>query len=309
MSILNLTPDSFSDGGQHSAADMAALKHTITTNINAGATILDVGGQSSRPGAESITGEEELSRILPAIQLIQDINNNHAEARTASIGPHEASNAIYESQKTTRPLMDRLSMGRGTQASISVDTYRASVAKAAIKAGAHIINDISGGLLDQDMLPTVANLGCTYILMHMRGTPSTMTEKQFTTYDGDLIQIIATELTARVQAAEAAGIRRWRIILDPGIGFAKTGEQNLEILRRFGELRNFDALKGMPWLLGVSRKGFIGKLSGVINAKERHWGTAAAVTAVVQGGADIVRVHDTDEMAKVVKVADAIWRI
>jgi 2-amino-4-hydroxy-6-hydroxymethyldihydropteridine diphosphokinase/dihydropteroate synthase len=309
MSILNLTPDSFSDGGEHSPTDMSALKHIITSQLDAGATILDVGGQSSRPGAISITAEEELSRILPAIKLILEINSKRVGVRASSVGLNEEPNAVNESQNNTRSSNQGSIPGQETKTAISVDTYRASVAKAAVEAGAHIVNDISAGMLDPDMLATVAQLECTYILMHMRGTPSTMTQKQFTTYEGDLIQTIGAEIVARVAAAEAAGIRRWRIVLDPGIGFAKTGDQNLEILRRLGELRDIEGLKGMPWLLGVSRKGFIGKLTGVADAKERHWGTAAAVTAAVQGGADIVRVHDTDEMAKVVKVADGIWRV
>jgi 2-amino-4-hydroxy-6-hydroxymethyldihydropteridine diphosphokinase/dihydropteroate synthase len=292
MSILNLTPDSFSDGGDNFATNLSALENTITSHIAAGATILDIGGQSSRPGAESITAEEEISRILPAVKLLAELNSKVIDAPSGGVNKAEG-----------------LANGLPVLATISVDTYRASVAKAAIKAGAHIVNDISAGTLDPDMLSTVAELGCTYILMHMRGTPSTMTQKEFTTYDGDLIQAIGAELLSRVQVAEAAGIRRWRIILDPGIGFAKTAEQNLEILRRFAELRDIEGLRGMPWLVGVSRKGFIGKISGVTAAKERSWGTAAAVTASVQGGADIVRIHDVQEMVKVVKVADAIWRV
>jgi 2-amino-4-hydroxy-6-hydroxymethyldihydropteridine diphosphokinase / dihydropteroate synthase len=278
MSILNLTPDSFSDGGQHSSADLSTLKSTISAHLAASATLIDIGGQSSRPGAVSISSEEELARILPAIQLTKEIEVQSSPS------------------------------DRRVPAAISVDTYRADVAEAAVQAGAHVINDISAGTLDLQMLPTIARLGCTYILMHMRGTPETMTQKQYTTYDGDIIQIIGNELLERVKAAQDAGIRRWRIILDPGIGFAKTGKQNLEILRRFEELKDFEGLRGMPWLVGVSRKGFIGKITGVEEASARSWGTAAAVAAAVQGGADIVRVHDVDEMAKVVKMADAIWR-
>jgi 2-amino-4-hydroxy-6-hydroxymethyldihydropteridine diphosphokinase/dihydropteroate synthase len=277
MSVLNLTPDSFSDGGQHSAVNLQTLKGTLKSHINAGSTIIDVGGQSSRPGAKSVTSGEELSRILPAIELIKALDVELSD--------------------------------RSSGVAISVDTYRADVAKAAIEAGAHIVNDISAGALDSAMLRTVAELGCTYVMMHMRGTPETMTSKENTTYDGDIIQVIGEELKARLAAAEKAGIRRWRIILDPGIGFAKTGDQSLEIIRRLNELREFPGLQGIPWLVGVSRKGFIGKITGVKEARERTWGTAAAVTAAIQGGADIVRVHDTDEMGKVVKMADAIWRV
>ena len=271
MSILNTTPDSFSDGGLHSPTDETALRKTISSHVRAGATIIDIGGQSSRPNAADVTAEEEIQRVLPAIEIIK-------------------------------------SLPEGSNTCISIDTYRASVAEKAIEAGAHIINDISGGLLDADMLPTVGRLGCTVCLMHMRGTPATMTSAENCSYPDGLIPTIAKELLDRVRAAEEAGIRRWRIILDPGIGFAKTTEQNLEILRRMSELRNWPGLVGLPWLLGSSRKGFIGKITGVKDAKERTWGTAATVAAAVQGGADMVRVHDVDEMVKVTKMSDAIWR-
>ena len=269
MSILNLTPDSFSDGGQHPPSDRTYLNYFIQSHLDAGATILDIGGQSSRPGAASISPDQELSRILPAIEVARQM-----DAKIA----------------------------------LSVDTYRSTVAEKAIMAGAHMINDISAGQMDPDMLKTVARLGCTVILMHMRGTPETMMEKRFITYEGDLIATVGNELRERIHAAEAAGIRRWRIILDPGIGFAKNLEHNLEILRRFSELREYPGLEGLPWVVGVSRKSFIGRITDVQDPKDRTWGTAGAVTAAIQGGVDIVRVHDVDEMAKVVKMADAIWR-
>lgn len=272
MSILNTTPDSFSDGGVNLPTDQAALRKTILSHIQAGATIIDIGGQSSRPNAPDVTAEEEIARVLPAIEIIK-------------------------------------SLPEASHVSISVDTYRAEVADAAIQAGAHIINDISAGLLDAEMLPTAGRLGCTVCLMHMRGTPATMTSPENCSYPKGLIPTIAEELLERVQAAEQAGIRRWRIILDPGVGFAKTIEQNLEILRRMDELRNWPGLVGLPWLLGCSRKGFIGKITGVKEARERSWGTAATVAAGIQGGADIVRVHDVDEMVKVAKMSDAIWRV
>ena len=142
--------------------------------------------------------------------------------------------------------------------------------------------------------------------MHMRGTPDTMTK--LTDYPDGIIEGVGNELLARVWEAERAGIRRWRIMLDPGIGFAKTQAQNIELLRRLGELRDFEGLRGFPWVVGASRKGFIGKVTGVEQASERKWGTAATVAAAVQGGADVVRVHDVQEMGQVVKMADAIWR-
>lgn len=266
MAILNVTPDSFSDGGKH---DPSNVSETISRHVNAGATIIDVGGQSTAPGTPEVSAETELARVIPAIEAIRS---------------HPSGESI----------------------AISIDTYRASVAKAAISAGANIINDISAGQLDPDMLTTAAKLGSTICLMHMRGTPATMST--LTSYPRGLIPTIAAELLQRVRDAEAAGVRRWRIILDPGIGFAKTVEQNLEVLRRFEELRNWPGLRGLPWLVGSSRKSFIGKVTGVRDARERKWGTATTVVAAVQGGADIVRVHDVMEMGQVVKMADAIWR-
>lgn len=272
MAILNLTPDSFSDGGLHPPTEPASTLSTIRAHLtqNNPPSILDIGGQSTRPHAPQISAEVELSRILPTIKAIR-----------------------------SDPSFNQLGL--------SVDTYRASVAAAAIEAGADIVNDVSAGQLDPEMLPTIARLGCTCILMHMRGTPDTM--NKLTDYPNGIIDGVGNELLARVREAEKAGIRRWRIMLDPGIGFAKTQAQNVELLRRFSELRNFEGVKGLPWVVGASRKGFIGKITGVEQASERKWGTAAAVAAAVQGGADVVRVHDVKEMGEVVKMADAIWRM
>lgn len=276
MRILNITPDSFSDGGtNHRDLNAAtALGNKIASPIStepdglSSASIIDVGGQSSAPGAKDVSSEEEISRIGPYIEALK---NSHPGVI------------------------------------LSVDTYRASVAVAAVKAGAEIINDISAGQLDPDMLPTVARLGKTICLMHMRGTPATM--NGLTNYSPDgLIPTIAKELLSRVAAAEEAGIRRWRIILDPGIGFAKTLDQNIEILKRLDELRDWPGLRGLPWLVGSSRKKFVGRITGVKEPKDRVWGTAATVAAAVQGGADIVRVHDVVEMAQVTRMSDAIWR-
>lgn len=275
MSVLNITPDSFSDGGKLAPKDMSSIERLMKSQLSLGSIIFDVGGQSTRPNAESISKDEERSRVLPTIRHIR----NHL---------------------TANPKL---------QAAISVDTYYSAVARAAVEAGADIINDVSAGCLDPDMLRTAAELGCTIVLMHMRGNPSNMTSKEHTSYPNGLVQTIGLELLARVKAAERAGVRRWRIILDPGIGFAKTGKQNLELLRDFAKLRDFPGLQGIPWLVGTSRKGFIGKITGVSEASERSWGTAAAITAAVQGGADIVRVHDVEEMSKVVLMADAIWRL
>jgi 2-amino-4-hydroxy-6-hydroxymethyldihydropteridine diphosphokinase/dihydropteroate synthase len=275
MAILNVTPDSFSDGGRNfrkqnsSEADYyARLYSKIEGFLESGATIIDVGGQTTAPNSPQVSGVEELARVVPAVQLFAD--------------------------------------RKPTDFAISIDTYRATVAEGAIKAGAHIINDVSAGQMDPNMLATMARLGSTVSLMHMRGTPETM--NSLAEYPDGLIPTIAKELMERVAEAEAAGIRRWRIILDPGIGFAKTGEQNLEILRRMDELRDWPGLRGLPWLLGSSRKRFIGTYTGVKKAERRQWGTAATVAASIQGGADIVRVHDVKEMVPVMKMSDAIWR-
>ncbi|KAK7423470.1 trifunctional dihydropteroate synthetase [Neonectria magnoliae] len=267
MSILNVTPDSFSDGGVHAAENLA---ETILAMVRSGTSIIDVGGQSTAPDREQVSAEEEAARVVPAVQLIRSI----PEARDVVV---------------------------------SVDTYRASVAEQGVASGADMINDVSAGLLDADMLPTVARLQKTICLMHMRGTPETMSS--LTSYPDGLVPTIASELLARVAAAEAAGIRRWRIVLDPGIGFAKTGAQNLELLRRLEELRYWPGLEALPWLVGASRKAFVGRITGVAEPARRTWGTAATVAAAVQGGADVVRVHDTAEMALVAKMADAIWRV
>ena len=270
MAILNLTPDSFSDGGKHRKdSNMKGLLATMNSFISSGASIIDFGGQSSAPYAKDVSSEEEISRICPALELLRK---------------HDC------------------------EVAVSVDTYRADVAEAAVLAGADIINDISAGQLDPDMFPTMARLGKTVCLMHMRGTPATM--NKLTNYESEgLIPTIAKELLDRVAEAEAAGVRRWRIILDPGIGFAKTSAQNLEILRRLDELRDWPGLQGFPWLVGSSRKNFVGKITGIERPEERTWGTAATVAAAVQGGADIIRIHDVKEMALVAKMSDAIWRV
>lgn len=260
MGVLNVTPDSFSDGGLFNNLE-AAIAHARSL-VAAGADILDIGGQSTRPHAVGVSLEEELSRVLPIIQAIR--------------------------QETDLP--------------ISIDTTRAAVAHAAIAAGADIVNDISSATYDPEMLPTVAALGVPLILMHIRGNPQTM--QQLTDYE-DVVDDIHTFLQARLDAASACGIERDRIAIDPGIGFAKTYAQNLEILRRLPELRTL----GCPLLVGPSRKSFIGHLLNQPDPKERVWGTAAACCAAIVGGADLLRVHDVRELKDVCQVADAVFRL
>ena len=259
MGILNVTPDSFSDGGEFNTTSAALVQAQAL--VAAGADIIDVGGQSTRPGAKQITLAEELDRVLSVLQVLKP--------------------------KIAVP--------------ISVDTTRAAVAKASVQAGADIINDISGGTFDSEMLPTVAKLGVPIILMHIRGTPQTM--QQQTNYE-DLLGEIYSFLAGQIGVATAAGIDLDKIIIDPGIGFAKNYEQNLEIFRG---LRSLTALN-CPILVGASRKSFIGRILNQPDPKARVWGTAAACCAAIFNGADILRVHDVQEMRDVSLVADALLR-
>ncbi|CBN57788.1 dihydropteroate synthase [Kamptonema sp. PCC 6506] len=263
MGVLNVTPDSFSDGGQFNTLESATAQ--AQKMVENGVDIIDIGGQSTRPGASEITLEEELNRVIPLVEILRSRENICA----------------------TVP--------------ISVDTTRAAVAKAAIEAGADIINDISAATFDLEMLPTAAKLGVPIILMHIRGTPQTM--QQLIDYQ-DLIGEIYQFLEGRVAAAIAAGINKLNIIIDPGIGFAKSYNQNLKILR---ELPTFQYL-GCPILVGVSRKSFIGHILNQPDPQQRIWGTAAACTSAIARGADILRVHDVKEMRDVCQVADAIFR-
>ncbi len=259
MGVLNVTPDSFSDGGEFNTPDAALAQ--AQQLVTAGADMIDVGGQSTRPGAAEISLEEELERVLSVVQVLR--------------------------QEISVPL--------------SVDTTRAAVAKAAVAAGADIVNDISGATFDPDMLPTVAQLGVPIVLMHIRGTPQTM--QQLTDYQ-DLIGEIYQFLENRASTAIASGIVSSRIIIDPGIGFAKKYNQSLEIIRRLAVFRSLN----YPILVGTSRKSFIGHILNQPDPKARVWGTAAACCAAIASGADILRVHDVKEMRDVCHVADAIFR-
>lgn len=259
MGVLNITPDSFSDGGDFNSVAQA-VNHGQELEA-AGADIIDIGGQSTRPGAEQISLKMELERVLPVVEAIR--------------------------AQTSIP--------------ISVDTTRAEVAKAAIAAGADIINDISGGSFEPEMLPTVANLGVPIVVMHIRGTPQTM--GQFTNYQ-NLMEEIGDFLSSQIATANSAGIPREKVIIDPGIGFAKNYEQNIEIFRRLPELRRLNC----PILVGPSRKSFIGRILNQPQAKARVWGTAAACCAAIFNGADILRIHDVQAMHDVSLVADAIFR-
>ncbi|MFU8804524.1 MAG: dihydropteroate synthase [Bradymonadaceae bacterium] len=256
MGILNVTPDSFSDGGLFHHAQ-AAIDHGLSM-VEQGADILDIGGESTRPGAASVSVEEELDRVIPVIEALA--------SQTDTI--------------------------------ISIDTTKARVAEEAAKAGATIINDISGLGFDEAMAGVVASTGAALVLMHIRGTPETM--QKDIRYDDVVVDILAY-FEERIRMAEAAGVARTQIIVDPGIGFGKTVAQNYRLLR---ELNRFTTL-GQPILLGTSRKSFLG---AVVDkpARERIFATAATVACGLMAGADIVRVHDVAEMVDVARVVEAI---
>ncbi|MGF1492718.1 MAG: dihydropteroate synthase [Microcoleaceae cyanobacterium] len=263
MGVLNTTPDSFSDGGQFNTVESALAQ--ARWMVETGVDMIDIGGQSTRPGSERVNLAEELQRVIPVIEAIRSQSDVFAEIP------------------------------------ISVDTTVAAVAKAAVEAGADLVNDISAASFDPQMLSVVAALNVPIVLMHIRGTPKTM--QTLTDYQ-NLMGEIAQFLQARIQAGETAGIRREQIIIDPGIGFAKTYEQNLEILRKLPILQDLNC----PILVGASRKSFIGHILDQPDPKQRVWGTAAACVSAVANSADIVRVHDVREMVEVCRVADAIYR-
>lgn len=259
MGILNVTPDSFSDAGEFSQLGDAIAQ--VERMVAAGVDIVDVGGQSTRPGAAQISLGEELARVIPIIEAV----------------------------RSRFPIP------------ISIDTTRAAVAADAIAAGADIVNDISGGTFDEQMYATVARLAVPYVLMHIRGTPATM--QRFTDYT-DVVAEMKQFFRERMAIAIVAGINPHQIILDPGIGFAKTAEQNIELIQR---LREFDDLNA-PLLIGPSRKSFIGHILDEQNPKNRVWGTAAACTGAIATRADILRVHDVPEMVQVARVSDRLLR-
>jgi dihydropteroate synthase len=261
MGVINVTPDSFSDGGQCNSVTAACQQ--AAQFVQAGADILDIGGESTRPGAAPVSGEQELARVIPVIQGIRQ---------------------------------------QGLAIPISIDTTKAAVARAAIAAGANLVNDVSGGIFDPAMLKTVAALGVPIALMHMRGTPATML--QLTEYQ-DLITEVGDFLADRIQVAGDCGISRSHLIIDPGIGFAKTYQQNIDLIKNLSLLRQRLQL---PLLVGISRKSFIGQILQQPDPQQRVWGTAAAGCAAIANGADILRVHDVAAMHDVRRVADVMWR-
>jgi dihydropteroate synthase len=264
MGIVNVTPDSFSDGGRYLDPG-AAVEHGLAL-VAAGAAVLDVGGESTRPGATPVSAEEEKRRVVPVVR--------------------------------------RLAAEAGVP--VSVDTTKASVAAAALEAGAEVVNDVSAGRADPDMLPLVAGAGAGYVVMHMKGTPATM--QRDPTY-ADVVAEVSEFLRDRLAAAAAAGVDRSRLAADPGIGFGKTAAHNFELLARLPEL--VEALDGTPVLVGTSRKAFIGSLLAppggpVPGPDEREEGTLATVVWALDRGASMVRVHDVGPAVRAVRLLQAL---
>ena len=257
MGILNITPDSFLDGGRYLDPEAACAQ--AVKLVEEGADILDLGAESTRPGASPVTAKEEWERLLPVLKRIR--------------------------KEVSVPL--------------SIDTVRPEVARKCLETGVEIINDVSGlKRSGREMAKTVKEFGAGLVLMHSRGTPETM--QTLTDYN-DVVQDVMSELRESIRLATDAGIEREQIVIDPGLGFAKTPEQNLEIL---GKISMFHEL-GFPVLTGPSQKSFIGKVTGR-EAKDRSFGTAACVAACVRGGVQILRVHEAGAMRDVIRMTEAI---
>lgn len=258
MGILNLTPDSFSDGGHYVDID-SAVEHAVQM-ADDGADIIDIGGESSRPGASPVSNAEEISRVLPVIEK----------------------------------LTPRLSIP------ISIDTYKPVVARQACDAGVEIINDITG-FASEEMRTLAAEKQCPVVVMHIKGEPRTM--QQNPEYD-DLISEVMAYLRDRIESLVEAGLPEELVFIDPGIGFGKTADHNMEIIRKLGDFKSL----GRPILLGTSRKAFIGRTTGAADSLDRFEGTAATVALGINNGANIVRVHDVKQMSRVCMMTDAIVR-
>ena len=267
MGVVNVTPDSFSDGGAQFDRDRA-VEHALKM-LQDGADIIDIGGESTRPGSKAgptaepgVTEEEELERVVPVISALRQ---------------------------------------KSPQAIISVDTYKAGVARAAARAGAEIVNDVSGFLWDPQMTKTLAELKCGAVMMHMRGQPQ---EWKTLPPLSDVVTVVKRELRERSEAAVMAGMKRERIVVDPGFGFGKNREENYPLLRRFEEFHQLH----FPLLVGVSRKSFIGRALARNGAEppiaDRLFGTLAAETVAIMKGAHILRTHDVRACADAVRIAD-----
>ena len=261
IAICNVTPDSFSDGGEHYSVDLAlrfaesALRH--------GATMLDVGGESTRPGASPVPVDRELARVIPVIEAVRE---------------------------------------RMPSLLISIDTVKGAVARAALDAGAHAINDVSAGRLDTAMFELAARYGAGMVLVHSRGDVGDMATYAQASYGDDVMQHVCNEVMERVASARAAGVADDQIVIDPGLGFAKTSAQSITLLR---ELPRFTS-QGLPVMIGASRKRFVGELTGVHQPSRRRTGSAMAHAIAAMRGARLIRTHDVAETREALAIAMAL---
>jgi dihydropteroate synthase len=290
MGIVNVTPDSFSDGGLYLAPDQA-IEHAERL-LNEGADILDIGGESTRPGA----------RVAAPIGPGQNAELHKTPATSTAKNPTAKPVTAEEEMKRVLPVIAALKK-KHPQAVLSVDTYKAAVARAAISAGAEIVNDVSGFRWDPQMAKIVAELKCGAILMHMRGRPD---EWRTLPPPGDVVLLVKRELKEWAETAILAGVRRGRIVLDPGFGFGKSFDENYPLLSRFSELQ----AAGFPLLAGTSRKSFVGRTLAKDGKdappEDRLFGTLATQTALILKGAHILRTHDVKPAVEAARVADAI---
>ncbi|CAL9239985.1 unnamed protein product, partial [Arabidopsis halleri] len=273
MGILNLTPDSFSDGGKFQSVDTAVSR--VRSMISEGVDIIDIGAQSTRPMASRISTQEEIDRLIPVLKAVRGIAEMKGKL-------------------------------------ISVDTFNSEVALEAIRNGADILNDVSGGSLDKNMHKVVADSDVPYMIMHMRGDPCTMQNKENLEYN-DICKDVVSELYERVREAELSGIPAWRIMIDPGIGFSKGIDHNLDIITELPKIREEMGKKSIglshaPILIGPSRKRFLGDICGRPEASERDPATVACVTAGILKGANIIRVHNVRDNVDAARLCDAMMK-
>lgn len=288
MGVVNVTPDSFSDGGQFLDRDQA-IAHAERL-LDEGADILDIGGESTRPGARVDAGDRK-----PAETRLAETKKDAGAVSVPAVSPEEE-------LKRVLPVIAELKRKHPT-AVLSVDTYKASVARASVGAGAEIVNDVSGFRWDSQMAKTIAELKCGAVLMHMRGRPE---EWRTLLPPGDIVLLVKRELKEWAEKAVLSGVRRERIVLDPGFGFGKSFDENYPLLARFSELQ----AAGFPLLAGTSRKSFIGRTLGRngkdVPPEDRLYGTLATQTALILKGAHILRTHDVKAAVDAARVADAI---
>ncbi len=261
MAICNVTPDSFSDGGAQFSTDLAL--QFVAAAIREGASIVDLGGESTRPGATPVPIEKELARVMPVLEAVRE---------------------------------------RWPEVLVSIDTVKAGVAREALAAGAHAVNDVSGGRLDPAMFEVVARAGGGLVVMHSRGNVSDMASFRHATYGDDVTGDVCADLLTQVAVAMREGIAHDAIVIDPGIGFSKTSAHSLTVLR---ELQRVGAL-GFPVLVGASRKRFVGELTGVTEASRRVIGSAVAHVIAVQRGASLIRTHDVAATREALAINSAI---